>query len=91
MAYQLITPNGDLNYTFDWSDVVGGATISTSVWSTLPTGPTVDNTSIDNTNKTTTGFLSGGTSGQVYQLINRITTSTGTTEEQSIAVRCQSP
>lgn len=85
MAYRLIDPNENQNITFDWSDVLGSRTIASSSWSIAPTGPTLNNQA--NTDTTTTCYVSGVTAGQVYRLINRITTSASTTEERSMTLR----
>ena len=86
MAYLLIDPSEVHPYTFDWSDVLGAATISTSTWSVRPTGPTV--AAGTNTTTTATTTISACTAGKTYQLINTITTSAGATEQKSIALRC---
>lgn len=87
MAYLLHDPSEDLNYSFNWATRLGAATISTSIWAISPTGPTIDTTS--NTSTVTTAFVSGLTRGEVYRLINTVTTSTGTTERDSVTIRCE--
>lgn len=86
MAYLLVPPNGDLNYEFDWSDSLGESTISSSNWSIVPSGPTIDTTSHTDTN--TVCYVSGFGLAQVYRLINRVTTNSNVTDERSITLRC---
>ena len=87
MTYELISPSEDFNYTFNWATRLGNATISTSTWAISPTGPTLDNQS--NTTTTATTYVSGCTKGEVYRLTNTVTTSAGTTEQQSITLYCE--
>lgn len=87
MAYFMIDPGEDLNYTFNWASVLGTATISTSAWAIRPTGPTLHGGS--NTTTTATIYVSGCSNGVVYQLINTITTSSGSTEQKTVALRCE--
>lgn len=77
-------PDAKLDYGFDWSDWLStGETISTSTW-TVPTGMTQDSSS--NTTTIATVWLSGGTVGITYRLINKIVTSQSRTEERSIDI-----
>lgn len=77
-------PDSVRPYGFDWSAFLAGLsdTISTSVWTVVPTGElAVD--SDTNTTTTTTVWLSAGTAGGVYRLTNRITTAGGATFDRS--------
>lgn len=78
-------PDAVLDWVWDWNEWLDdGETISTSTF--IPSvGINVDSTS--NTTKTATVWLSGGTAGQVYQVTNRITTSSGRTDDRSITIR----
>lgn len=82
-------PSAKLDYGFDWSEwLADGETITTSTW-TVPSGITKDTDT-----KSTTGtivWLSGGTAGESYRLVNRIVTSAGTprTEERSMDIRVE--
>jgi hypothetical protein len=81
-------PSAVLDYGVDWTDWLDGDTISTSTW-TVPSGITKDSDS-----KTTTGtiiWLSGGTLGESYVLVNRIVTtnSPARTDERTIVVRIE--
>jgi len=77
-------PNAVLDYIWDWSDWLGSDTISSSTV-TAPTGLTVDSES--NTTTTATVWLSGGTAGEDYDVVNRIITAGGRTEDRTITIQ----
>lgn len=72
-----------LDYERDWSTWLGEDTISTSTW-IVPGGITVNNES--HTPTAATIWLSGGTEGRDYELINRVTTAGGRTEEARVLI-----
>jgi hypothetical protein len=75
-------PDEVLDYVRDWSAVlVGGDTIATSTW-TPETGITVNSSSHDDT--TATVWISGGTLGADYGVLNRITTTAGRTLDHTL-------
>lgn len=79
-------PDAILDYTLDWSawlDAAGGDTILTSAW-TLPVGIA----SVGDTKSLTqtTIWLSGGTAGTGYAILNRITTVGGRTEDRTMQI-----
>ena len=76
-------PDAVLDYVVDWSTWLGDDAIATSTW-TVPAGITKDSSS--NTTTTATVWLSGGTTGAEYTLINRIVTAGGRTDDRSIAI-----
>lgn len=77
-------PDEVLDITNDWTlQLADGDTISASTW-TAPTGITVDSDSATTTEAVV--WLSGGTLGQAYALLNHITTAGGRELEQSINV-----
>lgn len=82
-------PGAKLDYGFDWSEwLATDEIISTSTW-TVPSGIT----KVTDT-KSTTGtiiWLSGGTAGESYRLVNRIVTNAGTprTDERSMDIRVE--
>jgi len=77
-------PNAVLDYAIDWSSwLATGETISTSDW-TVPSGITKDSNEKDDTS--TKIWLSGGTDGQTYTIVNRITTSADRTDDRSFDV-----
>lgn len=81
-------PNDVLDYIVDWNGgakpFLGVDTILTSTW-ILPAGLT----SPTQTNTTTkaTVWLSGGTVGTKYAVLNRITTAGGRTADKTIYVK----
>ena len=76
-------PDAVLDYTVDWEDWLNGDTIKTSVWA-LSSGITEDSDS--KTTLTATIWLSGGTVGNKYTVINEIVTNGGRTENRSIYI-----
>ncbi len=83
-------PDAVVDVGLDWTTWLGQTspadTISTSTW-TPDTGLTVD--SDENTTTKTKAWLSGGTAGQRYNLVNRIVTANGRTVDRTIAVVCR--
>jgi hypothetical protein len=80
--YATKDPNSDLDYAVNWGDwLVGTDTISTSTW-TGPTDLTIYGDS--HGTATTTTWISGGTSGEVYTVTNRVQTAAGRIDERSI-------
>lgn len=81
-------PDAVLDFKQDWTEwlAVTGDTIVTSTW-IVPTG--ITKTTDSNTTATATVWLSGGTAGQSYAVVNRITTTQGRTDDRTmqIAVR----
>ena len=73
-------PDAILDYIWDWSDWLVDDTIAESVW-VLPDGITKESSSYTDT--TATIWLSSGTVGTVYSIINRITTVAGRTEDRT--------
>ena len=77
-------PNEVLDYVLDWSARIAAEdAISTSTW-TVPAGITKDSSSNDDT--TSTIWLSGGTTGQTYSLLNRVVTDAGRTMDQTVKI-----
>ncbi len=79
-------PQATLDYQVDWSDWLGADTIATSTW-TVPTGLT--KTDESKTDTSATVWLSGGTAGQIYTVMNHIVTVGGRTDERSFRVFVQ--
>lgn len=73
-------PDAVLDYRWDWSDWLDEDTISSSDW-VLPDGIVEDSST--HTGTTTTIFLSGGTVGTTYSVINRITTAAGRIDDRT--------
>lgn len=82
-------PNSVLDYSIDWSDWLGSDTIHSSTW-TLPAGIIKDPVGQDSfTNTVTTIWLSGGTAGTTYTILNRIVTHGGRTADQTFKITCK--
>jgi hypothetical protein len=77
-------PAAVLDYSGDWSAWLGDDTIATSTW-TVPTGITKNSDTHDATSVLI--WLSGGTAGQKYTLVNHITTVGGRTDERTIVIK----
>ena len=80
-------PDAVLDYGFDWTTddwLDDGETIATSTW-TVPTGITKVDQS--NTGTITAIWISGGTDGQFYRVINHIVTSEGREDDRSFFLR----
>ena len=80
---KLKDPDAVLDYGIDWGDWLTDVsdTISTSTW-TAPAGITKDSDTHNDT--TTTIWLSGGTAGSSYSLVNHITTAGGREDDQTL-------
>jgi|11_taG_2_1085331.scaffolds.fasta_scaffold28574_2 hypothetical protein len=78
IQYQLSNAAGD--YLFRNS----ADTISSSTW-IVPAG--ITQTKAQNTGLSTTIWLSGGSLGNTYELVNKITTTGGRTKQRTIRVR----
>ena len=78
-------PDAILDYGVDWSNwLTDNETISSSDWD-VPSGISKDSDSFSDTK--TTIWLSGGTSGEEYRLINHIVTSQSRENDQTIKIR----
>lgn len=81
-------PDELLDYTLDWSGrLAGDDTIATSVW-TVPSG--ITNEDEEKTGTSTTLWLSGGTEGQSYSFLNRVTTAGGRIMDQTVTLKLKS-
>jgi hypothetical protein len=76
-------PQAVLDYQIDWSAWLATDTITSSAW-TMPAG--ITKASDTKTTTTTTIWLSGGTAGQQYQIVNTIVTAGGRTEERTLTI-----
>lgn len=79
-------PNDVLEYQVNWSTWLATDTITASTW-IMPTGITKDSDTFTNT--VTTIWLSGGTAGTFYELVNRITTVGGRTRDFTCVIKVQ--
>lgn len=83
MSSYLKDPDALLDYTVDWSAWLGVDTISTSTW-VVPAG--ITEASASNNATAATIWLSGGTSGEDYEVVNRIVTAAGRTEDRTLKI-----
>lgn len=79
-------PNAVLDYTIDWTRWLAGDQVATSEW-LVPTG--LAKMADTKTASSATVWLSGGTTGQLYTVANRITTTGGHTEDRSFTIRVE--
>lgn len=82
-------PDEVIDYDLDWSRQLSrdADTIATSAW-TVPSGITQDDS--ENTDTLAKIWLSGGTNGESYLLINHITTAAGRVFERTVKLRVKS-
>lgn len=78
-------PNEVKDYGLDWSALLGDDTITTSAWSVDDAGLTIGTTS--NTTTATTVWVSSGSPGVTYSLLNRIITAGGRTYDQTVKLK----
>jgi len=65
-----------LDFGFDWSRLLRGDTISSSVW-TVPDGLTQPSASSTSGERTTVWLAGGGAAGRIFEVRNAITTAAG--------------
>lgn len=80
-------PNAVLDYQWDWSDWLAASETISSASLIVDTGITLD--SQDDTDTTVTAWLSGGTAGDGYRVVCRITTNQARIEDRSIYLICR--
>ena len=74
------TPDEVKDYSLDWSKDISTDIISisaNSVWSVFPSGVSINSSSLAGNGTLVTVWLAGGVVGQVYQVKNQITTTSG--------------
>jgi len=79
-------PDEVKDYSLDWSALLVDDTISTSTW-TLASGEGLAIGSNSNTDTLSTVWLSGGTAGVNYELLNRVVTTGGRTYDQTVKLK----
>jgi len=77
-------PDEVLDYEIDWTARLAGDTITSSAW-TAPDG--IIKTDESNTTTTATIWLSGGTDGETYSILNRVVTAGGRTMDQTVTIK----
>lgn len=78
-------PNSKLDYKFDWDTWLEGDETITNSEFIVSSGLTVE--SFSSTSRNTTVWLSGGRTGQIYNVTNRIVTSKARIEDRSFKLR----
>lgn len=79
-------PDALLDYVIDWSEwLPSGDTIDTSTWFVDDDALEIESTS--KTDTTATVRVSGGTLNRRYKVTNRITTTAGLINDQTITIR----
>lgn len=84
LAWPFKDPDEILDYQVNWAARLGGDTITSSDF-TVPAGLVKDSESNDAT--TATVWLSGGTIGQTYLILNRVGTAGGREMDQTVKLR----
>lgn len=76
-------PDATLDYVVNWEDWLDGDTIDSMSY-IADTGITVETAMNSNTNSTSTLWLSGGTAGETYDVVCRITTLSGRIDDRTL-------
>ena len=77
-------PDATLDYKVDWASWLVDDTITNSTW-IVPTGINYETDANDTTSATV--WLSGGSVGSSYEVVNRITTTAGRIDDRTITIR----
>jgi hypothetical protein len=89
MGFYLKDPGASIDYAVDWgAGYLAGETIAESLWSVEPEeagGLTVTSSVREATR--TAAQLTGGIAGHVYRVANRVTLSSGRSDERSLTIR----
>jgi hypothetical protein len=80
-------PDEVLDYQVDWSDRLSSDTLLTSVWSISGDDSILTEDSSEISGDNTIIWLSAGTLGEAYNLLNRVTTTGGRTMDQTVRLR----
>lgn len=86
MKYIKQTPDSLLDYTIDYTDILGDDVIVSSVWEC--TAPEVQLSNSTLTSKTTTIWITAGTPANIYQILNTATTLAGRIMQETINYDC---
>jgi len=79
-------PDEVKDYSLDWSALLVADAISTSTW-TLSSGVGLTIGVTSHTGTLSTVWLSGGTAGVNYELLNRVVTTGGRTYDQTVKLK----
>ncbi len=81
-------PAARLDYAVDWSAIyLDSAAIVASDWDVEPPGVTVSDANA--TPSRTSATFAGGTPGEVYRIVNRITLSDGRRDDRAVVLRIE--
>lgn len=80
-------PDATLDYRVDWSDWLEGDDVIVASEFFVPLPLTLDADFNDTTSATC--WLSGGVRGKTYQVVNRITTADGRTDDRTLTIWCR--
>lgn len=78
-------PQADLDYSINWADWLAGDTLVTSAWATADSTIALGTDTNDDT--VTVIWLSGGTLGKSYKVVNTVTTAFGRTEQRTLTIK----
>lgn len=82
--YSIKDPAAVLDYYMDWTAwLTGTDALATTTWTCTNTGITLSSATAHGT-ATCTVWISGGSDGEVYDVVNRVVTSASRTEERTI-------
>lgn len=89
MTVRIKDPDASLDYGVDWSDYLGeGEVLTESTWSVTPPDGLV--IAGESATDTIAGVIvSGGVRGDIYRLVNRVTTTAARVDERSIIIRVE--
>lgn len=92
MAYQWPPKDVDdiLDYEIDWSSALEGDVVTSSGWTTSPSGLTKSSESIAADGGSTKVWLAAGTAGITYTIINTIGTRAGRAFSRSVTLTVSS-
>lgn len=80
-------PDATLDYSIDWTNWLEGDQITDSQW-TVPVGLTEPRSPV-NDGSIVTVWLAGGTVGEVYSVLNRVTTVAGRIDDRTLTFTIQ--
>ena len=86
MSILLKTPEALLDFGVDWGAWLGVDTIAASAWD-VQTPLVIEDEVFDN--KVARVRVSGGVKGQLYKMVNRITTAAGRKDSRTLNLRCE--
>lgn len=90
MSFYLKRPQARVDYAVDWSGGRAGAVVTASSWAVAPAEPgglAIETASQEP--QRAAARVSGGLSGHVYTLSNRVTLSDGSVDEKSVTLRVE--